>query len=672
MRTRTVGVRRQARRASRVDTVALDIGGTFSDFLRLTDEGVVLARKVPTTPRRPEVAVLDALRALGGASPHELVHATTIATNALLGQRHLELPPVALVTTRGFRDVIEIGRQNRPGLYDLDFHRPRPLVPRRLRFTLDERTGATGRRRRAVQPRELSALRERLARGPARAVAVCLLHSYLNAANERAVGAGLRRGGLPVSLSSDVAPEPREFERTSTTVVNAALLPVVSRYVEALSRGLPPLGIRSFGLMSSAGGLVSSAEAARRPVAILESGPAAGVLAAAELGRRLGLPRLISFDMGGTTAKAGTVIDGRVETTGGLEVGGQSHHGRTARGSGYPVRFPFLNLAEVSAGGGTIVHRDVTGALEVGPLSAGADPGPACYRRGGTEPTLTDAAVALGWLGDALLGGTMPIDRGAAARALGRLGDPVRVAEEALGLADLEMARAIRLVTVERGLDPTRFVLVAFGGAGPQHAARVADELGIRSVVVPPRPGFFSASGLLCADWRYERRLAFPRDLREGWMRLSRRLLREHPGARLEFSADCRYAGQGSELAVPLRSPDFARLRRAFRAAHRSTFGFDLDRPIEVVTLRAFATRARPRPPPGRPGDSREGPHHRPAVFGGRATPLEVWPRAALRGGMRRRGPAAVEEYDSTTVVPVGWTVAVGGTGELTLLRERA
>jgi N-methylhydantoinase A len=503
--------------------VAVDIGGTFTDFVYVRGDGSLGFYKVLSTPRSPEVAVLEGLRVLGGAS--FVVHATTIATNALRGQVGLELPRVALVTTRGFRDVVEIGRQNRPRLYDPFFEKPRPLVPRDFRFEVDERVDFRGSILRPLDVRELESLGSRLGALGVESAAMVFLHSYANPVHEVLAEGVLSRYVGYVSPSYKVAPEPREYERTSTTVVNATLMPIVSGYLERLIKGLRELGVMELSIMSSSGGLVTVEEAMVRPVQIVESGPAAGVIATAELSRMLGTPRAIGFDMGGTTAKAGTVVDFEVEVTSEYEVGGEAHHGRIVKGSGYPVRFPFVDLAEVSAGGGSIIWRDEVGALRVGPISAGADPGPVCYGRGGVRPTITDANLALGRIGDYMLGGAMKLDRSASIKALQALGDPEVVAWEAISIANLEMARAIRLVTVERGLDPADFTLVAFGGAGPQHAVEIAEELGVRSVVVPPHPGLFSALGLLLADWRFEARVAYPVDLEEAYLKLEGELL---------------------------------------------------------------------------------------------------------------------------------------------------
>jgi N-methylhydantoinase A len=340
--------------------VAVDVGGTFTDFVAVDRDGNLLTFKLLTTPKRPEETVIKGLAEL---SPiEEVLHATTIGTNALLGQMGLELPRVALFTTKGFRDVIEIGRQNRPRLYDLFFEKPRPLVPRHLRFEVDERVLPDGTVLKPVDAAEVESYAKKALGDGVVSVAVAFLHSYLNPANEETAAAVLKRYFRYVTLSSEVSPEPREYERTSTAVVNAALMPLVGRYLEELGRYVSSRGGRLY-VMASSGGLVTVEEASRRPVQLIESGPAGGVVAAAEFAKALDIKRVISFDMGGTTAKAGTVVDFEPEITTEYEVGGESHHGRVVKGSGYPVRFPFIDLAEVSAGGGTIVWRDEAGAL---------------------------------------------------------------------------------------------------------------------------------------------------------------------------------------------------------------------------------------------------------------------------------------------------------------------
>ena len=653
--------------------VSIDIGGTFTDVVVLGEDGSIRFLKILSTPREPEKAVSEALRIIGG-NISEVVHATTIATNAIFGQVGLELPKTALVTTRGFRDVIEIGRQNRPKLYDLFFDKPRQLVPRELRFEIDERVDAWGRVLREPLEDDIRSVLDKILGKEVVSVAISFLHSYMNPSNEERVERFLRRYVRYVSASHKIAPEPREYERTSTTVVNAVLMPIVARYIEALKKLFSEYSVSRFYIMSSSGGLVDDAEAIERPIQLIESGPAAGVVAAAEFAKALGLSMIISFDMGGTTAKAGTVVNYEISVTTEYEVGGESHHGRIVKGSGYPIRFPFIDLAEVSAGGGTIIWRDSAGALRVGPLSAGADPGPACYGRGGSEPTVTDANFYLGRVPERIAGGEIILRRDLAEKALGKLGDPEEIAIQAIDLVNLEMARAIRLVTVERGLDPSEFTLVAFGGAGPQHAVELASELGISRVIIPPQPGNFSALGLLLADQRFEARSSYPRDLEKEYRELEKRLV-ERIGSVDYFLryADVRYRGQGWELTIPVPRPaDLDIVRKLFSERHAKAYGFVLDEEIEIITIRVFGVKSRridlsrlsmPRP------SSKE-----PRSMGSRRVYMlsewvnaEIFDRDSLSTNQVIEGPAVIEEMSSTTLIPRGWVARVGIYGELSI-----
>lgn len=653
-------------------TVAVDVGGTFTDLVYLSPEGTLRYFKILSTPKNPERAVIEGIELIGGAE--EVIHASTIATNALRGQVGLEVPKVALLVTKGFKDIIEIGRQNRPKLYDPFFEKPMPLVERSLRFEIRERISYDGKIIEPLSEEEVESIGRALAKAGIESSAVVFLHSYANPSHELKAGEVLKKYVKYVSLSHEIAPEPREYERASTTVVNAVLAPLVSRYIDALSKGLEELGTKRIYLMSSSGGLVDAEEAVRRPIQLVESGPAAGVVAAAELAKMIGEPNIISFDMGGTTAKAGSILEYEFEITSEYEVGGESHHGRMVKGSGYAVRFPFIDLAEVSSGGGTIIWRDEAGALRVGPISAGADPGPVCYRRGGTKPTVTDANLILGRIRDRLLGGDLLLDEEAAKRALAKLGDPTEVAAEALRLVNLEMARAIRLVTIERGLDPEGFTLMAFGGAGPQHALDLAEELGIKKVIISPHPGVFSALGLLLADWRFEARSAFPRALEETYQLmeggLSKRLGSVSYFMRL---ADVRYEGQGWELTVPVERPArLADVREAFEKKHFLTFGFTLDREIEIVVARVFAivVRSKPRLSPPREGGEVRVIGERKMYLRGDMVSVPVYKREDLGVGAVIDGPALIEEYGSTTVLLDGWRLEVGGAGELRVTRH--
>jgi N-methylhydantoinase A len=683
--------------------VGIDVGGTFTDLAAVESwSGRILTHKVPSTPREPQRGVVCALQELRDRYEEppviELIaHSTTIATNALLGQLGLELPRVALVTTHGFRDVIEIGRQNRSEVYNLFVRRPRPLVARGDRLTVRERVDHRGRVLRALDEREVERVCGELRERNPEAVAICLLHSYANDAHERRLAAAIS-AALPnvrVTISSEVDPQYREYERFSTAVVNAALAPIVEGYLERLLAELRRAGIPApLYVMRSDGGMTEARRILARPAALIESGPASGATAAAALGRRIGLAQLLSFDMGGTTAKAGAIVDGAVQVVMEFEAAGTTHSGRAVKGSGYPVRFPFVDLAEVSAGGGTIAWIDAAGSLRVGPLSAGADPGPACYGRS-DRATVTDANVVLGRLDQtALLGGAFPIDAARARSAVEALAHSLQLGVEATALGivrliDDAMAKVLRIVTVERGLDPREFTLVAFGGGGPLHACAVADELGIARIVVPAHPGLFSARGLLEADLHANEALPVLRatseldvEALEQWFARSEARSRASllaQGATPESIAlrrqhEARYRGQSFELTIA-HDPSPESIAQRFAAAHRARYGYDVPgEVVELVTAHLTAVGALPH---ARRADSyqrddgpRAAPGHRRLWLDGAFAGVAVKPRAALAEGERLAGPAIVEEYDSTTYVAPQWTLEAGS--EVLTLRSEA
>ncbi len=651
-------------------TISVDIGGTFTDII--VNEGNRIAKviKVPTRIRDPASAVIDGLRLTGITHIDEMIHATTIATNSILGQYGLELPRTAIITTRGFADVIEIGRQNRPSIYDLGFKKPVPLVPRHLRYEVDERTDATGKILKTPRKSDLERIAKELVRRKVRTVAISFLHSYLNPGNEKIAGDFLSERFDYVSLSSEVSGEPREYERTSSAVLNAALSPLISAYLGALSAGLKEYGCDQISIMSNSGGLIRLHDAIVKPIKIIESGPAAGVIAANEFGRAIGDSRIISFDMGGTTAKASTIVDNRIGMTSEYEVGGLSNHGRIVKGTGYPVRTQFVDIAEVSAGGGTIIWTDAAGALNIGPFSAGAYPGPSCYGLGGTKPTITDANLVLGYISEDSPGRKVRLDTKKAAESLSLLGDPVKIAEKALSLADLEMARAIRLVTYERGLDPTGFALYAFGGAGPQHAARVASLLEITRVVIPVNPAAFSAVGLIQADWKYEEASAFPTELEKDYQTLISKIAGKNDAHALSLSADCRYTGQGTDLPVPVTRISVEQIRQDFESLHNAVYGFTLPRDIEITMIRVTSTEQRTKPvfPAGSNGSG--GYIERKAMIAGSWTTVPVYIRGDLPEDFRINGPVMIDEYGTSTLVDRGWQAQAGSLGEIVLRRS--
>src|SRR5215469_10176918 len=595
--------------------LGVDVGGTFTDLVLVTEDGRVITRKVLSTSGDYAEAIFagidDVLREadIAGPSVEELIHGTTVATNAIIERRGAR---TGLVTTEGFRDLLKIGRLRLMRLYDMDQERSPPLVRRRWRFEVAERLDHRGE---VVQPLDRGSL-ERAISGIAaerlESVAVCLIHSYANPAHERIVAAAIRER-LPetrLTLSSDVLPEIREFERTSTTVANAYVMPMLDRYLSSLETGLGAFGISAPLLtMQSSGGVMTAERARARPVQLIESGPAAGVIAAAALARRLGIANAISLDMGGTTAKASVVEDFEIRRSSEFEVGGPISRGsRLNKGGGYLLRTPAIDIAEVGAGGGSIVEVDGARSLHVGPHSAGAVPGPVCYDNGGTAATLTDANVTLGYLSQESLPSGLRLDeataRGAiSAQIASAFGLPLEEAAYGAYLVGCAgIARAVRAVTIERGRDPRDFTLIAFGGNGPLFAAETARTLEIGTVLVPPAPGVFSAVGLLEAELEHHlvRTLNAPLaeltedEIESAFEALTdeaRGLMRETSPV-IERAVDAKYAGQSFELTIQLPGPrtPVAAIAETFAREHERTYGHRADAdPVQIVNVRIVA-----------------------------------------------------------------------------------
>ena len=688
--------------------IGVDIGGTFTDVV-VADEarGSLEVVKVPTTPRDFARGVLDALAAAArahGVRPGDvsfLAHATTIVTNALLEHKGAR---TALVTTHGFRDVLELRRSARAHLYDLFQDGPSVIVPRHLRLEVRERLDAQGQVVVPLHMEDVDDAVDFIKRHDVEAVAVCLLYSFLDDTHERQIGARLSKAlpDLPIFLSSEVLPEIREFERTSTTAVCAYVGPILASYLERLEAAVRGRGFPAPYVMGSSGGVFTVAEGLKMPAMAVESGPAAGVIATQIIGLQLGLPNLISFDMGGTTAKASLIEKGLVNTTSEYEVGGGSNARRWTQGTGHPIRVPVIDLAEVSAGGGSIAWIDPGGALRVGPESAGAEPGPVCYGQGGERPTVTDADLVLGYLNPvALLGGALPVHLDRARAAIeATIARPLRqgVLEAAAGIVDVVtagMAAALRIVSVERGYDPREFALVAFGGAGPVHAARLAQELEIPQVIVPPIPGGFSALGLVASDFRRDYVKTFYARFDEArldeisavWAAMeasARDMLRDAgvPESRWEIAraADCRYIRQAYELTVPAAAgPVTAEMMRRvaadFHDKHLHTYGHsNPDEPVQLVNLRLSAVgKLRGLDLSRRPDPSAVARHVEPREAYFRETgPVrcDVIPREALPPGARPAGPLIIEAMDTTVVVPPGWHCRVDARGVIILTQE--
>lgn len=672
--------------------VGVDIGGTFTDLVFLRPDGQLDRRKVPSTPddyARAIVSAIDAYAAEAGADHiSEVVHATTIATNAVLERRGAR---VGLITTDGFRDVLELRRIRIPLSYDLRWEKPPPLVPRSLRLTVPERIDAAGNVLAPLDADSLSAVVDAVAQADVEAVAVCLLHAYRNPTHERAIGAALRARlpHLHVSLSCDVLPEMLEFERTSTTVVNAYVAPLIAVYLRHLRAELTRRSARGpLLVMQSNGGLIDAGSAAERPITIIESGPAAGVVAAARVAEQAGYPDVITLDMGGTTTKASIIERGAILRGSEYEVGSPvSASTRLVRGNGYLLRIPVIDISEVGAGGGSLASIDPGGSLRVGPRSAGAVPGPACYGRGNDRPTVTDANLAMGWIDpDSLAGGSMRVDRALAEAAIARdIAKPtgLSLADAAHGIhliANASMVRAIKSVSVERGRDPRDFAMMAFGGAGPLHAVGVARELGIRRVLVPPAPGVFSAVGLLWGEMEHHTARTLLLPTRNSDMTAAQgaiNAMRDDVLARfategftpdlvrLYAAADLRYVGQSAEITVSLSgmqlSPTLLReAEECFEAEFERAYGHRGGQKVfELVTFRLVGTVARnlDQGQGWRQADADD-----PRARGSRRIylgPDQGWAevpvlRRTALGTEPWPGPLLVQEYDTTIVVPTG------------------
>jgi N-methylhydantoinase A len=687
-------------------SVGIDIGGTFTDVVLMGGRrGIVAKYKVDTTPDALENCFISGLeRASGGRATHEiarLLHATTVATNTVLEGKGAR---TALLVTEGFRDVLEIARQRRPSLYDLLAEKAKPLVPRRLVFEVKERIGADGGIVVPLDDAELARLPDMIRASRVESVVVALLFSYLNPAHELRIRDYLRERlpGHAIVASSDVIPEFREFERTSTAVLVGYLKPIFAGYIGKLVERLEQ---RSYNpnkllIMNSAGGLTSAEAAGERPHTLVESGPAAGVIAAASLARAMDERYVISFDMGGTTAKASLIEGGQYRTTTEYEIGAGVHQSLAVRFTGYPIKAPIIELTECSAGGGSIATPDGLGGLKVGPRSAGADPGPVCYGRGGEEPTVTDANLVLGRINpDYFVGGESKLDRERAFEAIRtRIAEPLglSVMDAAVGIVAIvnaHMMRILRVVSVSRGLDPRAFSLVAFGGAGPLHAADLAADLGLSKVVIPEAPGVFSALGLLWADLRADfsataRRNLNPEnapDLQAMLDRLDTEgaqwLAKEKVpiGRRLLVrSADMRYPLQNYEINVTLPSGpiDAGWLKRAadaFHTAHQRLYSYcDPGEQVQLVNLRVAAIgqteHVKPRliergpaSPKAAQKSEREVRFQQSAV----AQMSPIYERERLLAGNVVRGPAVIEQADSTILVPPSFGALVDPHGRL-------
>jgi N-methylhydantoinase A len=677
--------------------VAVDIGGTFTDLVALdTVTGEVVRAKTDTTSRQLSRGVLAALECSGVSADNvaTFIHGTTVVINAVTERAGAR---TALVTTKGFRDVLEIGRANRPDIYNLAYRKPVPFVPRHLRLEVSERMSYRGEVVEPVSEAELAACADKLAALEVEAVAICLLHAWANPVHESAIASALRERlpGVSVLASHQVSRQWREYERTSTAVLSAYVQPVVSAYLGTLETSLRETAVDGqLFAMQSNGGVCSFSRAAAAPITLLESGPVAGVMAAAELGRRIGARHVLALDIGGTTAKTAAIRAGQ------FTVNSLHHIGKTPTFAGYPVQSPTVEIVEIGAGGGSVAWADKAGGLHVGPRSAGAEPGPACYRRGGTEPTLTDANLVAGRLDpDYFLGGQRNLDLDCALRALAALGDQLGVDARALArgvirYAVAQMSGALRLVTMRRGYDPRDFVFVAYGGAGPLHAALLARELNIGTTIIPPGPGHFSAFGMLTGQPRADavRTVVGPlasTDLTNAYADAERAARAELALAEAEVEitrfAELRYQGQEHTLEITVADPGVAEQARgawlrevktSFDRRCREIYAFSLDVPLEVISVRVSGAASGSRPASwlGYDDAANKGPPRALREvdldpYGG-VTQVRVLARGDVSTATSLPGPCVVEESAATTIVLPGQVIRRDQLGNL-IIEER-
>ena len=681
-----------------MQSIGFDVGGTFTDIVAIGNNGRLVIRKLLSTPTDYSDAICDGLAEMittGQVSADDaqhLVHAATVATNTVITRSGAK---VGLITTDGFRDILEIGRLRYPRLYDMAFEKPTPLVPRYLRIGVTERVDYRGNVVTSLDWQNVKTAVNHLLQHDVASIAICLLNSYANPIHEQLIADYIKESAPEITLSTSyqVLPEIKEYERTSTTVINAYIKPVVARYISNLEKRLAGMGLNApITVMQSSGGTVRTDFVKERPVYAIESGPAAGAVGAATLGRHLDIPNIIAFDMGGTTAKTCLIENGIPRLASEYEVGGELSIGhRLLRGGGYVLRVPAIDLAEIGAGGGSIAWIDRGGVLRVGPQSAGADPGPACYQRGGVAATVTDANVVLGYLNpEYLVGGALKIDRNLAMRAVAdTIGTPLGLNTEdaALGIHTIvnsTMVRAVRAVSSEIGRDPGDFMLFAFGGSGPVHAATLAREANMTDIIVPPSPGVFSAVGLLLSTVEHQYVQTFWRDLNHVDINqlettfcrmedeatetlLGEGFSKQH--IKLDRFVDMRYPGQTSEILVAMPETQWdgsllITLENAFHLEHEKSYGYRTSEgeSVEIVNVRIRARGLSDEP--FSPDDLfRAGQHDmanveaintsRNAYFGTDHGWIDtpVYPRTEMKSSPTT-GPLIIEEYDATIVVP--------------------
>ena len=683
--------------------LGVDIGGTFTDLM-LFDPASKKMRfmKILTTPEDHSKGVMDGIRRITEAEGYSMgdiysvIHGSTIGINTVIERRGAK---TGLITTSGFEDVLLIGRQTRPRIYDWTVGRPCPLVLGNLRKGITERMDHHGEALEPLDMMEVKRVIEYFRENGVESIAICLLHSYANPSHEQAIKEAIEQSpDVYISVSTELLPEFREYERMSTTVVNSYIGPVVSSYLGSMESELKDGGVGQLLVMEANGGLTSVEDAVKRTVGTIESGPAGGVLAAAYMGRLIGRDNLVSFDMGGTTAKSGIVIDSLPLVTTMYEASPIEQGGRLVRGSGYPIKTPVIDLVEVGAGGGSVAWIDAGDALRVGPQSAGADPGPACYDRGGAEATITDANVVLGRIDpEYFLGGEMKLDPTASRGALDGIAEALGItrldaAEGILSVANSIMARGVRYVTTERGIDVKDFSLVAFGGAAPVQVIDLAEIVGVKEIIVPPSPGVFSAFGFLVADLVHNYvRTSYSLCSEMSWNRVEGIFgeLEERGHTQLEIdsvlpadrgitrSLDMRYAGQSHELNVAARdAQSLGEMVSRFHGVHERHYGYSMPgEEVAIVNYRLVAMGVRPKPviesserPIGDADVAQKG-ERRVHFDDGGWVRCGVYDRDLLKPGNVVHGPCVVEEWDTTTVVNIGYAGTVDGYGNLILAK---
>lgn len=685
--------------------IAVDVGGTFSDFVALNEEDfsiqVIKKLSTPSSPSDGAMALIDAFQEGKEKEITGFTHATTIATNLFLGQTDLTIPRTALLTTKGFEDILEIGRQKRADLYNMQVRRPSPLIEVSMRFGITERMSSSGEELTPLNIEELSKIAEKLKLKNIESLAIIFLHSYMNPAHEQQAYdyLQLKLPDTNIIASFQVDPECREYERTSTTVIHSILRPVISTYLEKMEKELEKRSLLiPFHMMQSNGGLATISSCQHLPGATIESGPATGVTAAAYWGKLSGYNKILSFDMGGTTAKAGLILNHKPEMVHEYEIGGEVHSGQSVKGSGYPIRYTYIDLAEVSGGGGTLAYIDQGKRLRVGPISSGADPGPACYNRGGTDPTITDANLVLGRISpDGFSNGSFKLDIESARKAIKeKIADPcgLTIEEAASGIIRIinnQMIRALRLVSIQKGHDPRNFTMLSFGGGGPMHAAELAEEMDLEAVLIPPHSGVFSAFGLLLADFRHDFVSAIMRDteamdiyeihrtfgsLRQQLRKLIRKEDLDREQLMIDESLDIRYKGQSFEIQVPW-DYDLDECIEDFHKRHHKKYGFSSpEESVEIVNARMTMTRMTDKPE----FLEHDFFSHEPEKYSVKGTrkvyfdshhwmETTIFNRDKLNCGNLIEGPAVIEQYDTTIIVPPEFEARVDG--YLNILLER-